>query len=69
MPKFQSLTRISLRFFAALLGFGLLGYLVFRDRPGGRLEASAGSRLGLSPDHHSGRVFSVDQDMRLAKDI
>ncbi len=34
MPKFQSLTRISLRFFAALLGLGLLGYLVFRTGPG-----------------------------------
>lgn len=30
----QSLTRISLRFFAALLGLGLLGYLVFRAGPG-----------------------------------
>lgn len=34
MAKFQSLTRISLRFFAALLGLGLLGYLVFRTGPG-----------------------------------
>ncbi len=34
MPKFQSLTRIAVRFFAALLGFGLLGYLVFRTGPG-----------------------------------
>lgn len=34
MPKFQSVTRISLRFFAALLGLGLLGYLVFRTGPG-----------------------------------
>lgn len=34
MPKFQSLTRIFLRFFAALLGLGLLGYLVFRTGPG-----------------------------------
>ena len=34
MPKFQSLTRISLRFFAGLLGLGLLGYLVFRTGPG-----------------------------------
>ncbi len=33
MPKFQSLTRLALRFFAALLGFGLLGYLVFRTGP------------------------------------
>ncbi len=33
MPKFQSLTRIFLRFFAALLGLGLLGYLVFRTGP------------------------------------
>jgi hypothetical protein len=29
VPKFESLTRISLRVFAALLGVGLLGYLVF----------------------------------------
>ena len=35
MPKFQSLTRIALRFFAVLLGLGLLGYLVFRTGPGG----------------------------------
>ncbi len=35
MPKFQSLTRISLRFFAVLLGLGLLGYLVVRTGPGG----------------------------------
>jgi len=34
VPKFQSLTRITLRFFAALLGVGLLGYLVFRTGPG-----------------------------------
>ena len=34
MPKVQSLTRFSLRFFAALLGLGLLGYLVFRAGPG-----------------------------------
>jgi hypothetical protein len=34
LPKFQSITRISLRFFAALLGLGLLGYLVFRTGPG-----------------------------------
>jgi hypothetical protein len=34
VPKFQSLIRISLRFFAALLGLGLLGYLVFRTGPG-----------------------------------
>jgi hypothetical protein len=33
MRKFQSLTRICLRFFAALLGLGLLGYLVFRTGP------------------------------------
>ena len=34
MPKFQSLTRIAVRFFAALLGLGLLVYLVFRAGPG-----------------------------------
>jgi uncharacterized membrane protein YuzA (DUF378 family) len=34
MRKFQSLTRISLRFFATVLGLGLLGYLVFRSGPG-----------------------------------
>jgi uncharacterized protein (TIRG00374 family) len=34
MRIFQSLTRISLRFFAALLGLGLLGYMVFRTGPG-----------------------------------
>jgi len=34
LPKFQSITRISLRFFAALLGLGLLGYLVSRTGPG-----------------------------------
>jgi hypothetical protein len=34
MRKFQSLTRISLRVFAAVLGLGLLGYLVFRTGPG-----------------------------------
>jgi Lysylphosphatidylglycerol synthase TM region len=33
VPKFQSLIRISVRCFAALLGFGLLGYLVFRTGP------------------------------------
>ena len=42
--------------------------LGFSNRPGGRLEASAGSRLGLLLDHHSGRVVSVDQDMRVAAD-
>ena len=34
VPKFQSLTRIAVRFFAALLGLGLLVYLVFRAGPG-----------------------------------
>ena len=34
MPMVQSLTRIFLRVFAALLGLGLLGYLVFRTGPG-----------------------------------
>ena len=33
-PKLQSLIQFSLRFFAALLGLGLLGYLVFRSGPG-----------------------------------
>lgn len=34
MRKLQSLTRVCLRVFAALLGLGLLGYLVFRAGPG-----------------------------------
>ncbi len=34
MPRLQSLFQLSLRFFAALLGLGLLGYLVFRSGPG-----------------------------------
>ena len=34
MPMLPSLTRVSLRLFAALLGLGLLGYLVFRIGPG-----------------------------------
>ena len=33
-PRLRSLIQISLRFFAALLGLGLLGYLVFRSGPG-----------------------------------
>jgi hypothetical protein len=33
-PRSQSLIHFFLRFFAALLGFGLLGYLVFRSGPG-----------------------------------
>jgi len=33
-PRLQSLIRVSLRFFAALLGLGLLSYLVFRTGPG-----------------------------------
>ena len=33
-PKLQSLMRLSLRFLAALLGLGLLSYLVFRTGPG-----------------------------------
>jgi hypothetical protein len=33
-PRLPSLIQGSLRFFAALLGFGLLGYLVFRSGPG-----------------------------------
>ena len=33
-PKLQSLVRIALRFFAALVGLSLLGYLVFRTGPG-----------------------------------
>jgi hypothetical protein len=32
--RLQSLIQLSLRFFAALLGLGLLGYLVFRSGPG-----------------------------------
>ena len=45
----QSLIQGSLRFFAALLGFGLLGYLVFRSGPGAvwkQLQA-VGWGLGL----------------------
>jgi hypothetical protein len=34
VPKFHLLARISLRFLAALLGLGLLGFLVFRTGPG-----------------------------------
>ena len=34
MAMLQSLTRVSLRVFAALLGLGLLGYLVLRAGPG-----------------------------------
>ena len=34
MSKFTSLSRISVRLFAALLGLGLLAYLVFRTGPG-----------------------------------
>jgi len=34
VPMLQSLTRLSLRVFAALLGLGLLVYLVFRAGPG-----------------------------------
>jgi lysylphosphatidylglycerol synthase-like protein len=33
-PRLQSLIQLSLRFFATLLGLGLLGYLVFRTGPG-----------------------------------
>jgi Lysylphosphatidylglycerol synthase TM region len=33
-PRLQSLMRLSLRFFAALLGLGLLSYLIFRSGPG-----------------------------------
>lgn len=33
-PRLQSLIQLSLRLFAALLGLGLLGYLVFRTGPG-----------------------------------
>ncbi len=33
-PRLRSLMQLSLRFFAALLGLGLLGYLVFRTGPG-----------------------------------
>jgi hypothetical protein len=33
-PRLQSLIRLSIRFFACLLGLGLLGYLVFRTGPG-----------------------------------
>jgi len=33
VSKFHSITRVFLRFFAALLGLGLLGYLVFRTGP------------------------------------
>ncbi len=34
VSKFRFIIRISLRFFAALVGLGLLGYLVFRSGPG-----------------------------------
>ncbi len=34
MPKLHLLARISVRFLAALLGLGLLGFLVFRSGPG-----------------------------------
>jgi hypothetical protein len=34
VPRLRSLIRFTLRFFATLLGLGLLGYLVFRSGPG-----------------------------------
>src|SRR5271165_5433474 len=41
---------------------GLLGV---SNRPGGSVETTPGSRLGPRSDHHSGRVLSVHQDVRL----
>src|ERR1700746_1141083 len=35
------------------------------NRPGGSVETTRGSRLGPRSDHHSGRVLSVHQDLRL----
>ena len=60
-PSFQ----LSLPLLAALLGFGLLGYLVFRTGPGGRVEAAPDGRLGSGIDHHSGRFLSVHQHVRV----
>src|SRR4029077_5710048 len=34
-------------------------------RPGGRLETTAGSRLGIRSRYPSGRALSIGQDMRL----
>jgi lysylphosphatidylglycerol synthase-like protein len=48
MRKFQSLTRISLRFFGTVLGLGLLGYLVFRTGPGVVLKQLQAVGWGLA---------------------
>ena len=48
VPKFQFLTRLSLRFLAVLLGLGLLGYLVFRTGPGGVWEQVQAVGWGLA---------------------
>ena len=69
VSKFRFLIRISLRFLAALVGLGLLGYLVFRTGPGIVWKQLQTVGWGLALDHHSGRVLSVDQDMRLATDV
>ena len=69
MAMLQSLTRIAASILCRSPWPWPTGLLGVSRRPGARLEASAGSRLGLSLDHHSGRVVSVDQDLCLATDV
>lgn len=48
MSKFRLLIRISLRFFAAMVGLALLGYLVFRTGPGVVLKQLQAVGWGLA---------------------
>ena len=48
MTKFRFLIRISLRFFAAMVGLALLGYLVFRTGPGVVLKQLQAVGWGLA---------------------
>ena len=64
-PRLQSLIQVSLRFFAALLGLGLLSYLVFRSGPGAVWKQLQAVGWGFALDHPFGRALTIGQDMRL----
>src|ERR1700731_1771029 len=59
---FHSVLTPTFRSSAGRLSSGLLG---LSKRPGGRLETTAGSRLGIRFRYRFGRAFTIGQDMRL----
>ena len=64
-PRLQSLIQLSFRFFAALVGLGLLSYLVFRTGPGVVWKQLQAVGWGFALVILLGGALTVSQDVRL----